>query len=87
MEINMKQAALQSQLAHNRHTITNLLENRIILRAAERVLFKLSDKDDKNTARIFKKLNAIRDEIRVNDRRLANLAELQIVIKRAIRRS
>lgn len=83
----MNVASLQSQLAYNRQTITFLQEQKIVLKAAERVLFRLSDKEDKNTRRMFLKLNQIRDEMRYNNARLKNLAELQIVLKRAIRKT
>lgn len=83
----MNVASLQSQLAYNRQTITFLQEQKIVLKAAERVLFRLSDKENKNTHRMFLKLNQIRDEMRYNNARLKNLAELQIVLKRAIRKT
>lgn len=81
----MQQSILQRQLSHNRTTITLLHEQQNFLHKLEKKLFRKSDVNNPNTYPAFARLNVVRNTLRKNAERLQNLAELQIILKQAIR--
>jgi hypothetical protein len=81
----MEQALLQRQLSHNRRTITKLLDTQQVLRRTEKKLFRKSHITDPKTYQYFVRLNVVRDSLRKISTRLQLLAELQIILKKAIR--
>lgn len=81
-----QQSAIQSTLHLNRRIITDLIASQKLDKALCQGYFKLSDRNDhRRGAEFFDNLNQTRDKIRDNKRRLKQLAEVQVALKKILK--